>query len=235
MRKLVKLAGIATLVVVLAAGAVGVVALAQEGSTTSSGWSLRDKMHEAIASILGVSVDKYEAAITEAKDTVLAQAVTDGWLTQEQADKLAERMDQIPPEDGMGLPFHGMRGGWDMRGSSLFSVAAEKLGLTVQELMTELQSGKSIADVAAEKGVDTQTIADAYIAQVKEQLDTAVADGRITQKQADLQLENITAQVTTQLEAACGGCVPGGFMGRGGRGRGFEGFPGGKGFGLGEL
>ena len=235
MRKLAKIAGIATLVVILAAGVVGAVALAQEGSDDSEGWNLRDRMHRAIASILGISVEKYESAIEEAEDTVLADAVVEGWLTQEQADKLAERMDLVPPAGRMGLPFHGMRGGWDMRGGSLFSVAAEQLDLTLPELMEELADGSSVAEVAAEKGVDPQAIADAYLAQVEENLAEAVENERITQKQADLVLENAAENVAAQLEAACGGSGPAGFMGRGGHMGGCRGFPGGKGTGWGPF
>ena len=95
------------------------------------------------------------------------------------------------------------------------------------DLMAELQDGKSIAEVAGGLGVDPQAIADAYLAQVAESLADAVENERITQKQADSMLENITETIDDQLQAACGGFWPGGFKGRGGRG---FGFPGGKGF-----
>ena len=50
---------------------------------------------------------------------------------------------------------------------------------------------------------------------------------QLTQKQADSMLESMAEKVSDQLEGACGGFWPGGFMGRGGRS---SGFPGGKGF-----
>ena len=113
-----------------------------------------------------------------------------------------------------------------MHGNSLHSVAAEVLGMDPSDLMAELQDGRSIAEVAEAQGVDPQTIADAYLAQVAESLADAVENERITQAQADSMLENITANIGEQLESACGGFPPGGFMGHGGRG--FR-FPGGKG------
>ena len=227
MRRFWKIAGIATLVAVLAVGALGAVALAQEGSDDGSGWNLRERLHQAIASILGISVEEYETAVDTAQGQVLEEAVADGWLTQEQADRMQERMNLDAGARWMGKGFPGGRGAWGMHGNSLFSVAADELGMEWSELTAELQEGKSIAEVAEEKGVDPQTIADAYLAQVAETLAEAVEDERITQKQADSMLENITETIDDQLEAACGGCFPGGFMGRGGR---FRGFPGGMGF-----
>jgi hypothetical protein len=209
MSKFWKMAGVATLVALLAVGALGTVALAEEGTTASAGWDFRGKVQEAIASILGISVEDYKAAIETAEDQVLEQAVADEWLTQEQADRLQERLDAAPEGGrfGKGFPRMGRMPG--LRGESLVSVAAEQLHMSLDELIDELQAGKSIAEVAAEKGVDPQTIADAYLAQADEQLADAVANGDITQKQADAMLENVAEHVADQLEAA-GGCGPGG-------------------------
>jgi hypothetical protein len=226
MKRFLKIAGIATLVAVLAVGAVSAVALAQEGSEDSSGWNFRERLHQAIAGILGISVEEYETAIDTAQGQVLDEAVADGWLTQEQAEKMQERMNQAPGPHPMGRGFPGGHGAWGGRGNPLISVAADELGMELSDLMAELQEGKSIAEVAEEQGVDPQTIADAHLAQVAETLADAVENERITQEQADSTLEHITETVDDQLESACGGFRPGGFMGRGGRG--FR-FPGGKG------
>lgn len=228
MSKFWKIVGIATLVVILGVAAVGIVASAQEGSTETSGWNFRQKMHEAIASILGISIEKYDAAVESAKEQVLQQAVEDGWLTQKQADMLKERfeMEWKGPWMGKRFGFWGGRGCAGPGATSLLSIAADKLDMSLDDLIAEFKQGKSISDVAKEKGVDPQTIANEYLAQYKEKLDEAVKDERITQKQADLILNQMKEAVTEQLDAACGGCWAGGsFMGRGGRGR-FGGFPG---------
>ncbi len=230
MKRFWKIAGIATLVAVLGVAALGAVALAQEGSEDSSGWNFRERLQQAIAGILGISVEEYDTAVDTAQGQVLEEAVADGWLTQEQADRMQERMNLDPGARWMGKGFWGRRGAWGMRGDSLFSIAADELGMSLSDLTAELQEGKSIAEVAEEKGVDPQTIADAYLAQYAETLSEAVEDERITQKQADLMLKSMTETVGAQLEAACGGCGPAGFMGRGGRAGGFGGFPGWGGF-----
>jgi hypothetical protein len=228
-----KLVGIAALVAILGAATVGAVAYAQTDTSTNGPFDFATKFKEALAGVLGISVEKYDEAVGQAQTQVVDQAVTEGWLTQDQADLYQWKLEQAP-EGGMGGFGKGMRmGGRGMGpmgmgpgGDTLVSVAADKLGMKVTELLTELQNEKSIADVAKEKGVDTQTIVDAYVAQAKETLDQAVADGKITQKQADYQLEQMQTRVTEQLESTGQG-----FPGRGGRhgGEGM-GFPGMDGF-----
>jgi hypothetical protein len=201
MRKIAKIVGIATLVAVLGVAAVGVAAYAQDTSSSNTPFDFATKFKEALASALGISVDEYDAAVEKAQGQVVDEAVAEGWLTQDQADLLQWRMDQAPGPGmpGMGRGFgelgHGMMGGED----NLLSIAADQLGMKLTDLLTELQGGKSIADVAGEKGVDTQVIIDAYLAQIKTNLDEAVTAGRITQKQADYQLQQMEQRVTDQL------------------------------------
>jgi hypothetical protein len=45
--------------------------------------------------------------------------------------------------------------------------------------------GKTLADLAKAKGVDTQKLVDVLVAQQKTMLDQAVTDNRLTQAQAD--------------------------------------------------
>jgi len=186
-------------------------------------------LHEAIASILGITVEEFDTAVEAAQEQVLEEAVADDWLTQEQADRMQERMSL--DAGGRWMVGRGLLGGrfaWGMHGGSLISVAADELGMSLSDLTAEFQEGKSIAEVAEEKSVDPQAIVDACLAQYKEKLTEAVEDERITQKQADLMVANMEEAIAEQLDAACGGCWAGGFRGRGGRGRGgcFGGFRG---------
>ena len=116
----------------------------------------------------------------------LSKLVTDGTITQAQADSITAALEANRPAgmpgDGMGGPgmgrHHGKggegmggpgKGGPGMgrgRGAGL-EAAATALGITADELRTELQSGKSIADVATAKGVNVQTVIDALVAQAK--------------------------------------------------------------------
>jgi hypothetical protein len=86
--------------------------------------------------------------------------------------------------------------------NSLIAVAAEQLGMTPQELLTELQSGKTMADVAAEKDVALETIVEAFITPRTERLQELVDNGQLTQEQADAQIELMRANVTARLNEA---------------------------------
>jgi hypothetical protein len=206
MRKFWKIAGIALLVAVLGTATTAGIALAQGSKDgTTSAWDFRSKLREAVAGALGITVEKYDATVQEARQKVLDEAVKDGWLTQEQADQMANRLgdgsgDGMMGPGGPGKGFMGPHMGG--RGDSLVSVAAEQLGMTAQDLMTELRNGATIADVAKEKNVDPQAIIDAYATQLKVKLDQSVADGKITQKMADATLEQATTRAAEQVNNA---------------------------------
>ncbi len=82
--------------------------------------------------------------------------------------------------------------------------------MSVEDLHAELKDGETIAEVAEEKGVDTQGIIDTYLAQLEENLAQAVEDGKITQNQADWMLEQAAERAPEQLENTFEGRFPGG-------------------------
>ena len=221
MSRIVKIAGIAALVVVVALAAVAAVSAQSATPSPQTGNKISDlweRMHQAIAKALGITVEQYDSAVSTAQSEVLTQAIEEGLLTQEQADKLAERWADGQGPMGYGMPGARGRGGrgrpgWNMGikgGSSILSIAADKLGLSVDELVEAMGTDKSIADVAKEKGVDVVVIVDAAVAERAEQLNSLVADGRITQEKADTMLANLKEQVQKQLESkiasGCGDC-----------------------------
>jgi len=203
LKRLWKIAGIAMLVAVLGTAAVGVAAFAQgDTGTSGSPFDYVTKFKEALAGILGISVDEYDAAVDKAEQQVIDQAISEGQLTEEQAEKLRSRLDREAVGAGLGRAFGRTdkgHGGFD--GVSLRSVAAEKLGMELADLQTELDNGKTIAALAEEKGVDTQTIIDAYLAQVKAKLDEKVASGEMTQEQADAHLEQAKTRATEKMDS----------------------------------
>ncbi len=76
---------------------------------------------------------------------------------------------------------------------------AEALGMTTEDLMSELQDGQSVAEVAEAQGVDLDTVVDAVLAEIEERLDTLVENGRLTQEEADERLENARERVTERM------------------------------------
>ena len=63
-------------------------------------------------------------------------------------------------------------------GKKLLEPAAEALGMSVADLATELRDGKTIAEVAEEKGVDKQVVIDAMVADSTERITKFVNEGR---------------------------------------------------------
>jgi len=116
-----------------------------------------------------------------------------------------------------------MRGGWHHSSEGgMITVAADLLGMTPQELLTELQEGKTLLAVAEEHGVTAEQLVDAFIAVRAERLQAAVDAGRLTQEQADLMLQHMRENALERLEEGFCGHGPGvtGTFGQGFRGHG---------------
>jgi len=211
MRKGLKIAAVVAMVAIMAVAAVGAVAYAQEATTGSSAvWDFGQKVKAAIADALGITVEKYDEIVATAQQQVLQEGVAAGQITQEQADRIQERLDD---QGKMGRMGKGHKAGST---SLLMTVAAEKLGMTEADLKVELQAGKSIADVAGEKGVNTLVISDAYLTALKAELDAQVADGSLTQAKADARLAAKTEALPDRLTGSWS--VPGGDAGHRNRG-----------------
>lgn len=97
-----------------------------------------------------------------------------------------------PTPRGWFGPGFGLMGGGNW---STFDAAAQALGLTPDQLFTELHSGKTLADVATQQGVDLQTVQDAVATARKDAarqaIEQAVTDGKISRAQADWMLQGL--------------------------------------------
>ena len=127
------------------------------------------------------------------------------------------------------------RGGYAMGtcGQAGLEAAAQALGLTVDEMSTQLWGGRTLADLADRAGVDLQVVQDAMQNACKDQLrdavEQAVTDGTLTRDKADWLLEGLDKGF---WGAAGDGPAFGGFMmGARGMGKGFGGFMGPQAFG----
>lgn len=116
---------------------------------------------------------------------------------------------------------------------SPIAIAAEQLGMEPDALLTELQAGKTVAELAEANGISLDAIVDAVVTAHSERLATAVENGRITQEEADARLETLRTDLTERLsqpfEAGQG------FGGRGFGGRGGMGEGGGRGHHFGPM
>ena len=138
----------------------------------------------------------------------LQELVDDGTLTSEQADAVATFLVENRPERGFPGGFPGFPGGPGGHGRGHFAVGlasgeiAELFGLERDELRDLLRDGQSLADIATDQGIDVQTVIDTFVNATKEHLDEAVANGRLTQEQADSKLADLTERITEMVNTA---------------------------------
>ena len=175
----------------LAAGAVAVAALAGGGAALAAGGLGSEEEQQAViddaAKRLGVEPEALESALEGALGARLDEAVKEGRLTEEQATELKERLKDgtLPLFGGGGHRGHGL----GLHGPELFGAAATFLGVTEAELRTQLEAGKSLADVAAAEGKSVAGLKAALVDAVEEKLGEAVEAGRLTDAQRDEALD----------------------------------------------
>jgi hypothetical protein len=132
------------------------------------------------------------ASAVERITGALAGLVSDGSITQEQADEVATTLDEA------GIGGRGHHGG----GPDL-AAAATALGMSEDELRTALEAeGTTLADVAEEQGVAVDDLVAALVTAQEERIAQAVEDGRLTQEEADERLADLEERVTERVNTA---------------------------------
>ncbi len=113
-----------------------------------------------------------------------------------------------PQDSGRGMHANGAQGqmpGYGFRfganGESLVDITAKITGLKVEDVVKELQAGKTFADVAKANGKTAADLVNAFLADRKVVLDKAVADGRLTQATADTLLATMKTNVEQHVSS----------------------------------
>ncbi|HWG92642.1 MAG TPA: hypothetical protein VNU66_00250 [Mycobacteriales bacterium] len=154
----------------------------------------------AVAQTSGTSTtDAVSERVTRIAEA-LSGLVSDGSLTQEQADEVATVLAERMPHPGAGHG-HGHGRGHGGPGRHL-DAAAEALGISRDELRTALRDGQSLAEVAEANGVERQALVDALVAAASEHLDEQVAEGDLTQEQADERKAELAERVEEMVDRA---------------------------------
>ena len=105
--------------------------------------------------------------------------VSNGTITQDQENAVVQAL-----QGALGKGKGGHARVRNLLGQGL-KVAADKIGISVEDLRAELKDGKSIADVAAEHNVSVDDVKQALTDAATARINQAVSNGRITQDQAD--------------------------------------------------
>jgi len=87
----------------------------------------------------------------------------------------------------------GFRFGGPVMGS--FESAAKYLGVSEQSLMSDLRSGKTLAQIAKAKGKSVSGLEQAMLASAKSKLDSAVKDGHLAKVQESRIVEMLSAGI----------------------------------------
>ena len=162
----------------------------------------QDAFLNDVAKRLDVTPAALKAALKGASDDRIDAAVAAGKITKAQGDAMKARSAQG------GVPlFGGPRGdgGFGHHGPGSLDAAAKYLGLTEAELHTQLESGKTLAQIAKDKGKTVDGLKQAMTADAKTKLDAAVKAGTLTQAQADAILKQTTDRLDDLVNGTGGG------------------------------
>lgn len=177
----------------------------------------------AAAKQLGVQPKALSGALKKALEDRIDAAVAAGRLTKAQGNELKQRIESsefplVAPRFGHdGFGHHGFgHHAFGHHGFPGLDAAASYLGLSEDALRSNLESGKTLAQVAKDQGKSVDGLVAALKADLKQHLDKAVSDGRLTKEQAG----RILANADSRLQALVDGKFPGppGGPGRFGRG-----------------
>jgi AraC-like DNA-binding protein len=179
---------------VLAAAGGGVAIAASDSSPSTENQAVLD----SVARQLGISSSKLGDALKKALGERVDSAVAAGRLTKEEGDALKARInsDDFPLFGGL----HG-RGFGHVGFLGKLDAAADYLGLTEARLRTQLESGRSLAQIAQAQGKPVDGLVDALVDAAKKHLDDAVAAGRLTRAQADEMLQNLRDRITSLVSS----------------------------------
>lgn len=156
--------------------------------------------------------DTRETRARERLGAVLAPLVDEGTITDAQSGAVIDSLVAAGP-------MHEGRHGFGLRGDIAEDVS-EVLGLSTEEIRSQLADGQSLADIAATQGVDTQRVVDAIVGSLQERLDAAVEAGRLTEDEAAEKAEDVAEHASDLVERTFDGHGPRG-PGRGMRHGGF--------------
>jgi len=180
---------------ILAAGGSGAAIAASQSSPGEESQAIIDDA----AAELGIAPSKLSDALKKALGDRVDEAVTAGRLSKAEGDELKQR---IQSED---FPlFGGVHRGFGLHVGFFgdLDAAASYLGLTETDLRAQLQDGKSLAQVARDRGKSVDGLVDALVAAAKERLDKAVAAGRITKAEENSALDDLRERITSRVGSA---------------------------------
>lgn len=177
-------------------------------AATQTGGNSRQAFLNDVAKRLNVPPSRLSAALKGALIDRLQAEVKAGAITQAQANRIEQRINQsgrLPLFFGPGGRPEMMRAG--VRAG--LPAAAHYLGLTPRQLLAELRSGKSLAQIASSRHKPVSGLKQAIISAETTRLNQAVANKRITKQQEQKILSRLSARIDQLVNRTHWGHPPG--------------------------
>ncbi len=171
-------------------------ALAQGPTPPGGKVNMAQAFFNALASRLGITTDKLQQATIDARKDAINTALKNGQITQDQANKMLQALQNAKPGQGFGFGFGVPRTGatpqpgaaagrFALFNADTLEAVAQVLKMKPADLTTALRNGKTLADLATSQNVDQAAVKTAIINAEKASLARSVQDGLITQDQAN--------------------------------------------------
>jgi hypothetical protein len=146
---------------------------------------------------LGIAPAKLSDALNKALENRVDAAVAAGRLSKAEGEALKARIEagDAPLFPGGRPHGFGHHRGFGHHGPKLDTVATY-LGVTEEQLRTELESGKTLAQIAKDHGKTADGLVGALVDAAGKRLDEAVKAGRLTRAEADAMLTGLKARIT---------------------------------------
>lgn len=137
-----------------------------------------------------LSADEVRDTLQQAYNNAIDAALEDVAITQEEADQLRARVDQMVDRRlPGGFPLDPSRG--ELLHEYMEPALADALGVSVEELQAMKEDGLNLKDYADEQGWSDEELKDFIAGVYKDAIDAALKDEAITQNQADKLLEQL--------------------------------------------
>lgn len=193
-----RLAGILVGAVLLIAFAAGAALAAPDQQAKANKANLYQDFIAKLSSNLGVEQGKVESALKDTRKQMLDEAVQKGYLTRQQAGKIGER-------DGNFGWFAGVQANqhkFTERKRNQSDKMAKALGITPEQLGTELKSGKKLPQIMADHGISQDQFRQKMFEIKKEALEKAVSESKMTRDQADKIIQKMKQRLNSPAPGA---------------------------------
>ncbi|CAG0949976.1 hypothetical protein ANRL4_00014 [Anaerolineae bacterium] len=155
---------------------------------------LSGKTLQVIVTEKGADVEAVQADVKAALTESINKALSEGKLTQDQASKLLESLDNLVERafsrDGLTM-ISRVRQGLVNLAKQVLDAAAQALNITPEDLTKELTSGKTLMQVITEKGSTVEAIKAAVKTTVTDAINKTVTEGKMAQEAANRLLEGL--------------------------------------------